>query len=66
MSDICRWCGSYSTRNCEWEEKTGNMPESAPCEFEDPFDPDPDYLREDRDERRRLERDDQVGPDDPR
>jgi hypothetical protein len=52
---LCQYCGAYSRRSCEWEEMTGNMRESAPCEFDDEWDqPDPDRLREDRDERATL------------
>lgn len=53
---ICPHCGAYSRRSCEWELMTG-QPTEAPCEVDD-WEPDPDRLREDRDERRRLEEDD--------
>lgn len=54
--EICPYCGAWSQRSCEWEEMTGNMPESAPCNFDDTWGKDPDRLREDRDERRKLDR----------
>lgn len=54
-STVCPYCGAYSRRSCEWQEMTGNMPESAPCEFDD-WEIDPDRAREDRDERRQLDR----------
>jgi len=52
---VCPHCGAYSRRSCEWEEMTGEPPESAPCEFED-WEIDPDRMREDRDERQKLDR----------
>lgn len=54
MNGPCEFCGAYSPRSCEWEEMTGQSAETAPCQHE----PDPDRLREDRDERRRMERED--------
>ncbi len=51
---VCPHCGAYSRRSCEWEEMTGNMAESAPCNF-DEWDVDPDFMRDDRAERERLE-----------
>lgn len=57
----CPHCGAYSRRSCEWESMTGCPPESAPCEFDEwDAEPDPDRLREDRDERRRLEKEDRT------
>jgi hypothetical protein len=49
MSDetLCPFCGAYSTRSCEYREMLGA------CAWEDI-----DALRDDRDERRRLERED--------
>lgn len=48
--NICPWCGAYSTRSCEIEDEGGF------CPWEESRDesPDPDRLREDRDERLRL------------
>lgn len=58
MSDpLCPFCGAYSTRQCELEEE---MP-GCSCPWEDQLaderEQDPDLLREDRDERRNLDRD---------
>lgn len=50
MTDLCPWCGAHSRRSCELEEEMGS------CPWED-SEPDPDQLRDDRDERRRLEKD---------
>lgn len=50
MTDLCPWCGAYSRRSCEMEEEMGV------CPWEEMDEPDPDILREDRDERRRLEK----------
>lgn len=48
---ICPFCGAYSRRSCEMEDETGV------CAWEDATEePDPDRLREDRDERSRLDR----------
>lgn len=44
----CPFCGAYSTRSCELEEETGC------CPWEE-SEPDPDALREARDERKALE-----------
>jgi len=46
----CEICGAYNRRNCEMEEETGGI-----CPWEE-SQPDPDILREDRDERERLDR----------
>lgn len=46
---LCPWCGAYSPRQCELEDDLGE------CPWEN-SEPDPDRLREDRDERRRLDR----------
>lgn len=46
---ICPFCGAYSTRSCEMTEDVGI------CVWEE-SEPDPDILREDRDERRRIEK----------
>ncbi len=52
---ICPWCGAWSRRNCEMEEEMGS------CPWED-SEPDPDHLRDIRDEDRvffdRMEGDD--------
>lgn len=47
MGNICQFCGAYSRRSCEMEGEFGICPLD---------DADPDWLREDRDERRQLER----------
>jgi hypothetical protein len=54
MADtLCPFCGAYSPRSCELEEETGGeCPWLEILEDE----PDPDILRDDRDERRRLEK----------
>ena len=54
MADtLCPFCSAYSPRVCELEEETGGeCPWLEILEDE----PDPDILRDDRDERRRLER----------
>ena len=54
MTDtLCPFCGAYSPRSCELEEDTGGeCPWLKILEDE----PDPDILRDDRDERRRLEK----------
>ena len=48
---ICPFCGAYSPRSCELEEETGGE-----CPWQEVLDeePDPDRLRDDRDERARL------------
>ena len=55
MSDrdkLCEFCGAYSPRSCELREEMGGF-----CPWEEMDDePDPDRMREDRDERRRLEK----------
>lgn len=43
----CPWCGAYSRRSCYMEVDMGYCPWDEP---------DPDILREDRDEQRRLAR----------
>ena len=50
--DICEFCGAYSTRSCELREEMNGI-----CPWEE-SEPDPDILREDRDERQRLARED--------
>lgn len=54
MSDqtLCPFCGAYSSRQCELEEETGG---ECPWELSRDDEPDPDHLREARDERRRLD-----------
>ena len=50
----CEFCGAYSRRSCEMEDEHGV------CAWEEAQDgPDPDQLREDRNERRRLDQEDQ-------
>lgn len=47
--NICPFCGAYSTRSCELEEETGGA-----CPWEEAAEdsePDPDYLRDLRDDR---------------
>jgi hypothetical protein len=46
---LCPFCGAYSPRSCELSEDAGV------CAWEE-SEPDPDILREDRDERRRIEK----------
>ncbi len=41
---LCPFCGAYSTRRCELEEEAGCCPWEA-------SDPDPDYLRDLREDR---------------
>lgn len=48
-SPLCPFCGAYSPRSCELEEEAGC------CPWEE-SEPDPDELRDDRDERRRIEK----------
>ena len=45
---LCPWCGAYSPRQCEMTEDVGL------CAWEE-SEPDPDLLREDRDERKRAD-----------
>lgn len=44
---LCPWCGAYSSRSCELEEEMGS------CPWED-SELDPDLLRDDAQEPRRL------------
>ena len=48
MSKLCEFCGAYSPRSCELRDEMDGV-----CPWEE-SEPDPDLLREDRDERRRL------------
>ncbi len=48
---LCPWCGAYSPRSCEIEDEISG----ASCPWED-SELDPDLLRDDRDERRRMEK----------
>ena len=48
--ELCPFCGAYSPRFCELLEETGGI-----CPWEESS-PDPDLLREDANERKRLER----------
>ena len=51
---LCPWCGAYSPRQCDLEEETGG---ACPwVESGDYEQPDPDRLREDKQERDRLDR----------
>lgn len=51
MSTPCPFCGAYSVRSCEIEGIDDG------CPWDDMLnEPDPDWLREERDERRRIER----------
>ena len=52
MPELCPFCGAYSPRSCELEDE---FPGSS-CPWADQLadEPDPDILRDDRDERRRL------------
>lgn len=53
MSDSpCPFCGAYSRRSCEMEEEVGHCPW-------DEAEPDPDILREQRDELRNLRREEE-------
>ena len=47
---ICPFCGAWSRRSCEMEDEMGE------CPWDEESEPDPDYLREDRDEKQRAER----------
>ena len=46
---LCPFCGAYSSRSCELEEEMGS------CPWED-SEPDPDLLREDANERSRMQK----------
>jgi len=48
VDTLCPWCGAYSKRQCELKEEMGV------CPWEE-SEPDPDRLREDRDERDALD-----------
>lgn len=50
---LCPFCGAYSPKQCELEEETGGV---CPWEESQDGEPDPDILREMRDERRSLSR----------
>jgi hypothetical protein len=52
----CPFCGAYYRRSCEMED------EADFCAWEDATEePDPDRLREDRDEKRRLDKENSDG-----
>lgn len=53
MSYLCEFCGAIYPRACELRDEMDGV-----CPWEEMLDnePDPDWLREDREERRRLER----------
>ena len=53
-STLCPVCGATSRRNCEINEMVGAAEGEIECMWEDI---DPDILREDRDEQRRIEAD---------
>lgn len=53
QTDPCTICGAISRRACEMDDELGFCPWD---EIEPRDEPDPDILREDRDERRRLEK----------
>lgn len=53
---VCTHCGAGSRRACEWQEMTDQPQVTAPCEHDGTWARDPDDVREDRDERIRLER----------
>ena len=55
MSGICPVCGAASPRNCEINEMMGAAEGEIECMWDEL---DPDILREDREERRRLEKED--------
>jgi hypothetical protein len=50
---ICTVCGAYSRRSCELEDEFGMCPFEEMGGWDEP---DPDQLREDRDERARVDR----------
>ena len=50
MTKLCEFCGSYSPRDCELREEMDGV-----CPWEE-SELDPDRLREDRDERRRVDK----------
>ena len=53
---LCPFCGAYSPRSCELlEEAGGECPWDLSGEYQP--EPDPDELRDRRDEYRRLDRD---------
>ena len=54
---MCQFCGAYSPRQCELREEAGCCPWEEAAEGDDWMDP--DRMREDRDERERLQRDDE-------
>lgn len=51
---ICPHCGAYSPIHCTWDEMTGDTTSPAPCEMEE-WQINPDFMRDDRAERERLE-----------
>lgn len=57
MVKLCEFCGAYSPRNCELREGMDGL-----CPWEE-SEPDADQLREDRDERERLDRQDRAHTD---
>lgn len=49
---MCPHCGAYTPRQCDLEDDLGSCPWVESGQYDD----DVDRLREDRDERRRVER----------
>lgn len=60
MTKLCEFCGAYSPRQCELRDETGGV-----CPWEEILEdePDPDFLREQRDDMRRIFGDDSHDPD---
>ncbi len=54
---ICPFCGAYSVRSCEFEGDEEGCPWD---DLNNEPDLDPDYLREIRDENKRLEKEDRA------
>ena len=52
MGELCPFCGAYSPRSCEMDDEFSS--ETCPWLSALEDEPDPDILRDDRDERRRL------------
>lgn len=54
---VCPFCGAYSVRSCEFEGGEDGCPWD---DLNNEPDLDPDYLREIRDENKRLQKDDDA------
>ncbi len=54
---VCPFCGAYSVRSCEFEGGEEGCPWD---DLNNEPDLDPDYLREIRDENKRLQKDDDA------